>query len=478
MVFTYFKTARRRKLLAQAFPEAWLATLERNVGHYRLLPAALQARLRDKLRILVAEMQWDGAKGFSVTDEMKVTVAAQAALLLLGNDDYYFERVTNVVLHGEAFIRKTRSRAMTSPFETPQLQSEVTRLLGEAWGEGSIVLSWPDVLSGGRDPRDGDNLVLHELAHHLDGLDGDMGGSPPMPGDQRQTWDQLCRQAMDQTADDFAAGKPTVFDPYGLTNRAEFFAVATECFFERPMPFRERFAELYAAFERFYRVDPLEWFAERTGQRFRPPAVAGPTAAPGPPRPADLVPLPLPPLETADRYFTRGLELFEDGHFAQAEHDFNRAVRLRPDDQEAILYRAQCRLFLGHDEAALADAQRACRLDPDDSEALRVRGMCHVSLADFERGLQDINSSERLEELNADAHFYRGVAYSELQQWRRAIDDFSRVLKLDPSDAEAYRERSRCHEMLGDRAAAERDREQLRRLGPEDTREDRSRLHP
>ncbi len=466
MVFSYFKHARRRKLLNQPFPESWLNVLTRNVGLYSRLPEPLRVRLREKTRVLVAELSWEGTKGFAVTDEMKVTVAGQAALLLLGNDDYYFERVTAIVLHPKRIIKRSQP-VMLAATLPPLLQEAETELLGEAWRAGSIVLSWPAALEGGRNAGDGQNLVLHELAHHLDGLDGEMGGSPPLPADQLRHWNEVTQQAMQQFADECAAGGDTLLDPYGLTNAAEFFAVVTETFFECGRELRRQYPDLYAAYRGFYRVDPAEWHA-------RPADIGAIAAEPAvihwngddedEPDGYEAAPV-LPPLETADRYFTRGIDLFEDANFSAAEQDFDRAVRLQPNDQEALLYRALCRLFLGHDEAALADADRACRLDPSDNEALRVRGMCRVALADFENGLSDLNAAERIDDLNADALFYRGVAYAELQQWRKAIDDLSRVLKLDPSDAEAYRERSRCYEMLGDHAAAQRDRQQLSRLG-------------
>ena len=482
MVFSYFKQARRRKLLAAPFAPQWLDVLARNVGHYFLLPAAEQQRLLDKLRILVAELRWEGCKGLTVTEEMKVTIAAQASLLLLGDDDYYFERVPGMLIYPGAFVRATR-------FGGRSTVEEETELLGEAWNRGSVILSWPSALHGGRYPQDGHNLVLHELAHHLDGLDGEMGGSPPMSSERLRRWQQVVRASMDQLADEEQRGEPELIDPYGLTNEAEFFAVSTECFFERPVELRSRYAAWYGCLSELYRIDPARWFsgsspAQSNGQtqagheyssrhhdhphHSRVPghlgegreATAGAFAA------ADILidDAELPPLETADRYFTRGLEAFDDGAFDRAERDFDATVRLRPDDQEALVYRALSRLYLGHDEAALADADRACRLDSSDHEALRVRGMCRVAMANFEPGLDDLNRAARVDDLPSDALFFRGVAYAELQQWRNAVQDFSRVIELDPQDSEAYFERSRCYEMLGDLMAAERDLETAQKL--------------
>lgn len=482
MVFTYFKKARRRKLIAAPFPGDWLAILARNVGHYALLPATLQSRLRDKLRILVAELRWEGCKGLTVTEEMKVTIAAQASLLLLGDDDYYFDRVPSVLLYPGAFMRANHQAGRHPTVE------ENTELLGEAWNRGSIILSWPSALQGGRIATDGQNLVLHEFAHHLDGLDGEMGGSPPMSRDRLQHWQAVVRATMDQVAEEDEAGYAPLIDLYGLTNEAEFFAVSTECFFERPVEMRQRFRPWYDCLSQLYRIDPAEWFsaaacsssAEKqptTPAQHAPPSdrhsvsrrpSEGPRASGNAEAQlsfaSTLTDEELPALETADRYFTRGMESFDYGHFERAERDFDATVRLRPDDQEALVYRALSRLYLGHEEAALADAERACRLDSSDHEALRVRGMCRVALANFELGLDDLNRAARVDTLPSDAMFFRGVAYAELQQWRKAIEDFTQVIETDPQDAEAYFERSRCYELLGDLMSAERDLETAQRL--------------
>jgi len=480
MVFTYFKQARRRKLLASPFPGEWLDVLARNVGHYALLPEPQQKRLRDKLRILVAELRWEGCKGLVVTEEMKVTIAAQASLLLLGDDDYYFDRIPSVLIYPGAFVRATR-------FGRRSTVEEETALLGEAWHRGSVILSWPSALHGGRFPRDGQNLVLHELAHHLDGLDGEMGGSPPMSTARLVTWRDALTSAMRQLEEEEERGEEELIDPYGLTNQAEFFAVSTECFFERPVELRERYRFWYDHLSKLYQVDPAVWLSGRmsspllagkksphagaSGERHfiaRTPARASTEKDQLMPdsSPADtLLDDPhLRPLETADRYFARGLESFDDGFFERAERDFDATVRLRPDDQEALVYRALCRLYLGHEEAALADAERACRLNSSDHEALRVRGMCRVALANFEPGLDDLNRAARVDVLPSDAMFFRGVAYAELQQWRSAVADFTQVIEADPQDAEAYLERSRCYELLGDLMSAERDLDTAQKL--------------
>jgi Mlc titration factor MtfA (ptsG expression regulator) len=132
--------------------------------------------------------------------------------------------------------------------------------LGEAWHDRRVRLSWPDVLRGGRDPSDGINLVLHEFAHHLDGLDGDMGGLPPQETPAKQLrWQQVIEQEYDRLLADVEASHDTLLDPYGTENQAEFFAVVTECFYEQPRELKREHPDLYAILRDFYHVEPAEW---------------------------------------------------------------------------------------------------------------------------------------------------------------------------------------------------------------------------
>lgn len=258
-MFSIFRSSRRKKLLAEPFPVAWLEVLEQNVGHYALLPAELQQRLRDATRILVSERTFVGASGLVLTDEMKVTVAAQAALLLLGVNDYYFDRL------GEIFLYPRRVKAALTSYQH-RLHSGIGFVdedainLGEAWHDRRVRLSWPDVLRGGRDPQDGMNLVLHEFAHHLDGLDGDMGGLPPQETRaKKDRWEAVIDQEYSRLLHDVERGHDTLLDPYGAENKAEFFAVATECFYEQPRELQQEHPDLYAILRDFYKVDPAEW---------------------------------------------------------------------------------------------------------------------------------------------------------------------------------------------------------------------------
>jgi Mlc titration factor MtfA (ptsG expression regulator) len=232
-----------------------LAIVQRNVRQYALLPRALQGTLRDCTRIVAAEREWVGCRGLEVTDEMRVTVAAQASLLLLGNPGYYFERVPSVLLYPTAY-RRQQSRGESG------IVDEEVGILGESWHRGSIVLAWPVVLEDCLAEPDGSNLVLHEFAHHLDGLDGATEGIPPLPTQAaHDDWERVIGVEYEALLDDLGAGRRTLLDPYAGESKPEFFAVASECFFELPEELRARHAELYRVLANFYCLDPAEWGA-------------------------------------------------------------------------------------------------------------------------------------------------------------------------------------------------------------------------
>ena len=248
-----FKGTRRRKLLAEPIPDAWREFVERNVGIFRLLPEEKQQRLLAASRVIALERHWVGCRGLEVTDEIRATIAAQASILLLGVEGYYFDRLPAILIYPETFVRPHSADEITV--------DEDAGALGESWQGGNIVLSWKSALAGGRDPHDGHNVVLHEFAHHLDSLDGEAGGHPPQPSQAAaQRWERVIRSEYDRLVQAVEDHEPTLLDPYGAENEAEFFAVATETFFERPAPMRGGHPALYEILKDFYEVDPAAWF--------------------------------------------------------------------------------------------------------------------------------------------------------------------------------------------------------------------------
>lgn len=245
------RNARRKKLLSSPVPSLWLETLGELVPLYSFLPTELRASLIGKARLMATERIWAGSDGLVLTDEMKIVVAAQAVVLLAGDDSYLYERLPAIQLYPQ-FIPSRPSRKKGGHGHT--------QLLGEAWQGGNIRLSWPAVLEGAEDPQDGENVVFHEMAHHLDGLDGQMGGEPPLTTESlQQRWPGV-KDEFRALVQDLVHGRWTWLDPYAAEKPEEFFAVVTEAFFEEPAGLCEHHPELFATFAELYRIDPRAWF--------------------------------------------------------------------------------------------------------------------------------------------------------------------------------------------------------------------------
>ncbi len=228
----------RRELLAQPFPKAWEAWLSANMAHYPLLKDAERARLHDDARVLIAEKTWEGCDGLKVTEMMKLAVAAQAVLLLLGLEHDYFSRVLSIVLFPTAF---------ELPAESWEERGRV--VAGQAVNYGSVFLSWETVLGEARDPTIGHNLVIHEFAHQLDFLDGYTNGAPPLRSrEQTQRWQQVMHGTFQRLRRDLQMERKTFLGSYAATNPIEFFSVASEKFFSLPRQLRQCHPELVEVF--------------------------------------------------------------------------------------------------------------------------------------------------------------------------------------------------------------------------------------
>ncbi len=251
----WWREQRRRRWRAQPFPAAWRRILRRRVPLVRRLPADLQLQLKQRIQVFLAEVPIIGCQGLAVTDEMRVTIAAQASLLLLNRPRAAFTELRQVLLYPGAFV-VDRVRPGGAG-----VQHDDRRVLsGESWSQGQVLLSWADALQGAADPDDGHNVVIHEFAHQLDQITGTANGAPPLSGRRHyERWSRVLGEAFGQLRQRLAAGEPTLFDPYGATDPAEFFAVATEVFFEQARRLAAEHPALYQELRGYYQVDPAGW---------------------------------------------------------------------------------------------------------------------------------------------------------------------------------------------------------------------------
>lgn len=242
-------------VLARPLTRAQLGYVERAVSHYDGMPAALRERLLRLVKQFLHQKNFVGCAGLEVTEEMRVTIAAQACLLVLGQPSRVYPGLHTILVYPGAFL-VPRRQTDEAGVVTEMRQD----LLGESWGDGRVVLSWEHVRRRGVVAEGTHNVVLHEFAHQLDSESGSTNGAPFLGSPERyRSWAETLSRDFTELRRDAWWGQSDVLDPYGATSPAEFFAVATEAFFEQPHALATRHPALYGEFEAYYRVDPRTW---------------------------------------------------------------------------------------------------------------------------------------------------------------------------------------------------------------------------
>ncbi len=251
-MFGLSKHERWAKIRETPFPAGYSAILEKNVPIYQRLSEVDKADLRGLIQIFLAEKVFEGCGGLEITDEIKLTIAAQACMLLLRRETDVYPKLITILVYPSAYVSNEPEHGpLGIVTEGPQGR------LGEAWNSGVVVLSWDDVKSGAADVRDGHNVVFHEFAHQLDQEDGGADGAPILPGrNLYSAWARVLGEEYDELRKVAETGKKSVLDKYGATNPAEFFAVATEAFFEKPVQLKKKHPELYEELKIYYSQDP------------------------------------------------------------------------------------------------------------------------------------------------------------------------------------------------------------------------------
>ncbi len=246
---------RRNRLKQRPFPLLWDSTIENNLSIYPRLSPIERRRLQGHVQVFLAEKQFIGCQGLQVTEEMKLTIAAVACLLLLNERGEYFPKLRSILIYPSTyFVHET--------IATGNYVVEERRVarLGESWVNDQVVVSWEQVQQDTRNWRDGHNVVLHEFAHQLDQEDGKAEGVPILPRkSDYHNWSQVMTKEYQQLCHHVQQGIKTVMDSYGATNPAEFFAVATETFFEKPHQLLNHHPALYELLQRYYQLDPVQW---------------------------------------------------------------------------------------------------------------------------------------------------------------------------------------------------------------------------
>jgi len=250
------KNRRRKRLSQKQFPNKWLRIVEKNVPLYKKMSEEDRDELRRHILIFISEKRFEGCGGLEINDEIKVTIAAQACILLLHRKTDYYPGLSTILVYPSAFIaRRTEHLAPGVVVEAPQVH------LGESWHRGSVVLSWDDVRHDISDVNDGHNIVFHEFAHQIDTSSGKGDSTEVLKKRSRYiSWARILQKDYEKIRKAASRNRPTFLNKYGATNPAEFFAVVTEFFFEKPGELKEIHPDLYNELKEFYHQNPVTYF--------------------------------------------------------------------------------------------------------------------------------------------------------------------------------------------------------------------------
>ena len=241
-MFGFFTRRRRRRLALAPLAPGWLQILEEHVPFYARLRPGLEQRLLADLKVFAAEKVFVGVKGLELTDIHRVVISAVAVRLTLHLDVSYYDALTEIVVY---------------PYDYKHPDGD-DMILGEAHNFGTVVLSWPAVMRGLQNPCDGHDTALHEFAHVLDRGSGTFNGTPNLrASEDYRSWGEVLTRHYDRLRKNKRRERK-VLRMYGATNEAEFFAVATESFFEKPVQMKKYTPDLYEELQHFYGFDPAE----------------------------------------------------------------------------------------------------------------------------------------------------------------------------------------------------------------------------
>ncbi len=241
----------RKRLLAEPIKPEWKAILEANIPLYKRLGADLQKQLDGLVKVFLSEKEFEGCGGQKITDEVRVTIAGQGCMLLLNRKTKYFPKLHTIYVYPSTYTAKQTGR--------DGMGSGQGRL-GESWQNGPVVLAWNSVTGGANNIHDGKNVVFHEFSHRLDQEDGSSDGAPVLESRScYATWAKVLGKEYEALRGKAKKRRRSVLSRYGVTAPAEFFAVATEAFFEKPKQMQKKHPELYDELKGYYKVNPLEW---------------------------------------------------------------------------------------------------------------------------------------------------------------------------------------------------------------------------
>lgn len=253
-IYPRIKRRRRKRLMQTSFPTEWQSILINDFPLYQMLPAPVQNNLREKILVFLAEKNFVGCNGLQLTLQMKVCIAAQACLLIANRKNDFYNALKTILVYPEAFVVATQ----THIGDGLHIEDK-NALLGQSWQQGKVIVSWQDVLYGCQHATDGFNVSYHEFAHQLDQESGAANGAPLLERHLYERWPEILGLEYKKLQQQVYRQQKSLIDQYGATHPAEFFAVVSELYLERPKDLQDQHKELYDLLNQFYKLDPHEW---------------------------------------------------------------------------------------------------------------------------------------------------------------------------------------------------------------------------
>lgn len=249
-----YRRVMQKRLLKQPFSPEWEKIVQKNVPLYNRLPDELRMQLHGLVNVFLYDKDFEGCGGLKITDEIKVTIAAQACILLLNRKTSVFKKLHTILVYPNTFVVKSVSSDGAITIEGHSVH------LGESWQHGPVILAWDSVAGKTSELGEAQNVVLHEFAHQLDQEKGEASGAPILENSSSYaTWAKILSREYESLQKSERTGEKSVIDTYGAENPAEFFAVVTEAFFEKPDILKKSHPELYSELSSYYHLDPAEW---------------------------------------------------------------------------------------------------------------------------------------------------------------------------------------------------------------------------
>ena len=257
---------RRRLALAEPFSDDSRDLLDDEMIHWRWLDDDERSRLEHLIKAFRFDHEFEWTPGIEQSDEIEVVVAASACLLILGLDSAYFRDVTSVIMYPSGVVVTGRRG---SPDARGLETDAAVPILGEAALHGPVILAWDSARRSARHPETGHNVIYHEFAHKIDMADGSSDGAPPMGREAQARWNEVCGREYEMLR--AGTNRHPFLDPYAGVNPGEFFAVATEFFFDKPADMARHKPDLYSVLSEFYHQDTAarEVASQRSTQRER-----------------------------------------------------------------------------------------------------------------------------------------------------------------------------------------------------------------